>query len=91
MVEGLGPEGEAKLVAQVLALRDQMVVVLANLVARSNDPEAALRIVSDSLSARVSGFRLEDDAMPFVEMIRQEHDRLVSAAGATVRQHRSTG
>ncbi len=79
MVEGLDAEGQARLVARVLALRDLMVVVLANQVARLDNPEGALRRVSNALSERISKIDLEDEEMPFAEMIREEHDRLLAA------------
>ena len=79
MGEGLDAEGQARLVARVLALRDLMVVVLANQLARLDNPEAALRRVSNALSERISKIDLEDEEMPFAEMIREEHDRLLSA------------
>jgi|HubBroStandDraft_1064217.scaffolds.fasta_scaffold478363_1 hypothetical protein len=78
---------------QCFRLRDFLDAIICLLVGSENakldNPDAGLRGVSNALSERLSRIRPEDEEIHFAEMIRQEHDRLIAAAAATVRAARS--
>lgn len=69
-----------KIMAMTLATRDVVVVVLANQVATTGDPAAALGRVSNGLSERIDDPRLADLGPEVLEAIRSEVDWIVSAA-----------
>jgi hypothetical protein len=77
MGERLSPESEAKLVAQVLAMRDLMVVLLANQASTLENPDAFFRRVSNALSRRIDEGDIET---AFAELLRSEYDWLLGHA-----------
>lgn len=77
MGERLSAEGEAKLVAMVLAMRDVMVVLLANQASTLKNPDAFFRQISNALSRRIDEGDIE---MALAELVRQQHDWLLEHA-----------
>jgi len=77
VVKRLSPEGEAKLVATVLAVRDLTIVLLANQASNIKDPDSYFRRLSNGLSQRIDEGDIE---MAFAELVRHEHDRLLDYA-----------
>ena len=77
MGERLSAEGEARVIAMVLAMRDLMIVLPANQASRLKNPDAYFRRLSNGLSRRIDEGDIE---MSFAELVRSEHDWLLDHA-----------